>query len=115
MQVKAVNDWILVEMIKDEPKEQVKNGIVIPVQVRKKEKEEISIKSAKVIQISERVPWFAEQDETTIGYDVGDIIYFYGKTGISYEEDGRKYHFLKWNNIVAIGTADKEEQENDAG
>lgn len=104
MKVMAKNDWILVELIEDNEERVSPGGIIM---ARKKFKD-TDARSAKVIQISDRVPWFAEKEETTVGYEVGDTIFFYGKTGIKYEEDGVMYRFMKWDSI--LGIANKEEE-----
>jgi len=103
LKLKATNDWILVKEVEDKEDRKSPGGIYIP----KKKTEDTDALCAEVIQISPRVPWFADKEETTVGYEVGDIIWFYGKTGIKYEEDGVMYRFMKWDSILA--TSDKED------
>lgn len=93
MNFRPIEDWILVKPYPDGPKEQItESGLVVPIAATQK----IEVKRALVVQISEDV------DKTEIGYDVNDVILYYGKTGIPLYDNGEEYAFLKYDGMLAI-------------
>lgn len=97
--IKLIEGWILV---KPEPEGETVSpgGIHIPASVNKSQ-----VKRAEVIQISDDVPRLLAGEkgpEASLGYEVGDTILFFGKTGIPLEDGKTKYMFLKWDGMLAI-------------
>lgn len=91
--IQVIEDWVLVKPLEDTRAEQVtESGLVVPLAATKK----IEVKRAEVVQISHDV------DQTEIGYKEGDVILYYGKTGIPLYEQGQEFAFLKYDGMLAI-------------
>jgi len=98
--MQLINEWILVEPIEEEEKV-LASGLIVPKSKESPEK----VKLARVIQISNHV---RDDDEKDLQYDVGDVLMYFGKTGIDLEIDGRKLQFLRWDGMVAIANKTQE-------
>jgi len=93
MNIKVIEDWILVKPLEGQDAEQkTATGLIVPLEAQKK----TEVKRARVIQISNDV------DMDTIHYKEDDVILYYGKTGISFYEEGEQYTFLKFDGMLAI-------------
>lgn len=99
MNIKTINEWILVEKQKGE-EEKTKSGIVLPGK-----KTDDVVKRATVVQISDEAPALNKKEkgeDAELKYVVGDTVLFYGKTGIPVKEDGKEYMFLRYDGMIAV-------------
>jgi len=97
--IKVIEGWILVKP-EDEGEKRTASGIIIPEKVN-----EAIVKKAEVIQISADVPDLLRKEngrDAKMKYNVGDVVLFYGKTGIPIEDGKEKYMFLKYDGMLAI-------------
>ena len=97
--IKVINEWILVRPdVRTEATTAA--GIVIPAAVAAAAE---PVERATVLQISPDVPALLRREtqdpDATLGYNVGDKILFYGKTGIPIAD--RTHMFLKYDGILA--------------
>lgn len=112
--IRVIEEWILVKPDKTAAQERVTEaGVVIPAQVN--EKKEV-VKRATVVQISKDVPRLLKKEkddpDAELQYGIGDVILFYGKTGIPIENG--EYMFLKYDGMLAIETTVPDEEEDAA-
>lgn len=93
--IRVIEEWILVKPDKSSEQETVTaSGLVLPAATQKQE-----VKRALVVQISQDI-------EEELHYKIGDVVLYYGKTGIPIKDDGEEFVFLKYDGMLAIEVPD---------
>lgn len=93
--IRVIEEWILVKPDKSSEQETVTaSGLVLPAATQKQE-----VKRALVVQISQDI-------EEELHYKIGDVVLYYGKTGIPIVDNGEEFAFLKYDGMLAIEVPD---------
>jgi co-chaperonin GroES (HSP10) len=94
--IRVIEEWILVKPDKsNEGEQRTPGGLVIPLEAQKKQE----VKRALVVQISQDI-------EEELHYKIGDVVLYYGKTGIPIVDNGEEFAFLKYDGMLAIEVPD---------
>jgi co-chaperonin GroES (HSP10) len=95
--MKPINEWVIVENIKDEEKSPA--GIILSTV-----KKTSPFKRSKVVAISADVARYCADDKHDLQYAEGSIIYRHAQTGIPVapdDKDNDKF-FIKYDAVMAV-------------
>ena len=95
--MKPVNQWVIVELVKEE--EKTEGGIILTTIKRTS-----PLKKFKVIDISPDVYDLCREDKQDLRYGEGSIVYSHFQTGIPVELDNKDNNkfFIKYDAVMAV-------------